>query len=109
MLDRFIFYGLCCPPGSHFLEGLMRASAFKAAACLAALLVVVFCSESHATVISSDDAESYSSWSYGNNGGTGFGPITYLEGTGGGIFLSTDGAHVDRAKSFAMLSDGGVP
>jgi len=31
---------------------------------------------------SSDDAESYATWAYGNNGGSGFGAITYREGTG---------------------------
>ena len=41
---------------------------------------------------SSDNAESYSAWAYGSNGGTGFGAITYREGNGGGIYLEAGGA-----------------
>jgi alpha-D-xyloside xylohydrolase len=56
---------------------------------------------------SSDDYESYSSMSYGTNGGSGFGAITYREGTGGGIYLETGGAKIDGAKSLGMFSGGG--
>ena len=62
---------------------------------------------------SSDNAESYSSWSYGSNGGTGFGPATYLEGTGGGIFLvnsSTDaGRQIDGNNSFGVYRGETIP
>ena len=53
---------------------------------------------------SSDDYESYSGMSYGSNGGSGFGPITYLEGTGGGVYLENTGAKIDGAKSFGVFS-----
>ncbi|HEY3664252.1 MAG TPA: TIM-barrel domain-containing protein [Chthoniobacterales bacterium] len=53
---------------------------------------------------SNDDAESYSTWAYGSNGGTGFGAITYREGSGGGIYLETGGAKIDGAKSFGMFA-----
>src|SRR6202007_1497481 len=43
---------------------------------------------------SNDNAESYSGWAYGNNGGSGFGPAEYIEGTGGGIF------QVNASRSF---------
>jgi alpha-D-xyloside xylohydrolase len=53
---------------------------------------------------SSDNAESYSSWSYGSNGGSGFGPATYLEGTGGGLYLETGSATIDGSKSFGVYA-----
>jgi hypothetical protein len=59
---------------------------------------------------SGDDAESYSSWSYtspNNNGGSGFGPATYLEGTGGGIVLITGSAKIDGAKTFDVFAGSG--
>jgi len=60
---------------------------------------------------SSDNAESYSSWTYGSNGGTGFGPATYLEGTGGGIFLvnnsSDAGRQIDGNNSFGVYAGSG--
>ena len=57
---------------------------------------------------SSDDAESYTSWAYGGNGGNGFGAITYREGSGGGIYLETSSAKIDGAKSFGMFAGGGT-
>jgi len=57
---------------------------------------------------SSDDAESYATWAYGNNGGSGFGAITYREGTGGGIFLEAGSGKIDGAKSFGMFAGGGT-
>jgi phosphatidylinositol-3-phosphatase len=57
---------------------------------------------------SSDDAESYGSWNYGSNGGSGFGPITYREGANGGIYLETGGAKIDGAKSFGLYSSNGT-
>lgn len=59
---------------------------------------------------SSDNAESYSSWAYGSNGGSGFGPATYLEGTGGGIFLvgpADAGRQIDGNNSFGVFAGGG--
>jgi alpha-D-xyloside xylohydrolase len=57
---------------------------------------------------SNDNAESYSSWSYGSTGGSGFGPATYLEGNGGGIFLvnaATDpGRQIDGNNSFGVFA-----
>src|SRR5205823_709577 len=56
--------------------------------------------------IASDDAQSYTTWDYGSNGGTGLGPATFLEGSNGSIFLSTDGESIDGSKSFGI--DGGI-
>ncbi|HEY4282883.1 MAG TPA: alkaline phosphatase family protein, partial [Chthoniobacterales bacterium] len=56
---------------------------------------------------SSDDAESYSGWAYGNNGGSGFGPAEYIEGTGGGLFLPTaanGNRQIDGSKSFGVFA-----
>jgi len=53
---------------------------------------------------SSDDAEGYSSWSYDMAGGTGFGPIRYREGNGGGIYLETGSRRIDGAKSFGLFA-----
>ena len=44
---------------------------------------------------------------YGDNGGTGFGAITYLEGTGGGVFLEAGGRQTDGARSFGIFSSTG--
>jgi hypothetical protein len=79
---------------------------------LVATLAAVGClffaaAASRAAVIAADDFESYSSYSYGSNGGTGLGPASYLEGTGGGVFLSTDGAHIDGANSVGLYSSTG--
>src|SRR5438552_819 len=52
--------------------------------------------------IASDDAQSYTTWDYGSNGGTGLGPATFLEGSNGNIFLSTDAKSIDRGKSFGF-------
>lgn len=57
---------------------------------------------------SSDDAEGYTTWAYGNNGGSGLGPVTYREGVGGGIYLETSGGQIDGAKSFAIFSGNGA-
>src|SRR4029078_11934080 len=57
---------------------------------------------------SSDDAESYATWAYGNNGGSGFGAITYREGTGGGLYLEAGSGKIDGAKSFGMFAGGGT-
>jgi len=50
--------------------------------------------------LASDDAQSYTTWNYGDNGGTGLGPATFLEGSGGSIFLATGGTSIDGGKSF---------
>ncbi|MEI8310460.1 MAG: PEP-CTERM sorting domain-containing protein [Verrucomicrobiota bacterium] len=55
----------------------------------------------------SDDYQSYSSLAYGNNGGTGLGAHTYLEGTGGGIYLETGGAAITGGKSMGIYSSTG--
>ena len=57
---------------------------------------------------SSDDAEAYASWTYNANGGSGFGAITYREGSGGGIYLETGSGKIDGAKSFGMFAGGGA-
>ena len=41
---------------------------------------------------------------YGDNGGTGFGALTYLEGTGGGIYTETGGARLDDAQSLGVYA-----
>jgi alpha-D-xyloside xylohydrolase len=60
---------------------------------------------------SNDNAESYSSWGYGSNGGSGFGPAAYLEGTGGGIFIvnsTTDpGRQIDGNNSLGVYAGSG--
>ena len=53
-----------------------------------------------------DNAESYASWAYGANGGTGLGPATFREGAGGGIYLETGAARIDGAKSFGLFAGG---
>src|SRR3954465_13288138 len=40
---------------------------------------------------------------YGDNGGSGFGAITYLEGSGGGLFNAT----LDGARALGIFGDGG--
>jgi len=54
-----------------------------------------------------DNGESYTSWSYGSNGGTGLGPSDYLEGTGGGIYLESSSQKIDGNHSFAIYAGGG--
>lgn len=55
-----------------------------------------------------DNAETYGgTWAYGNNQGTGFGAATYVEGTGGGIFLETGARRIDGNGSFGMFSGSG--
>src|SRR5260370_15813949 len=41
---------------------------------------------------------------YGDNGGTGFGALTYLEGTGGGVYTETSGARLDDAQSLGVYA-----
>ena len=55
----------------------------------------------------SDDYQSYSSLSYGDNGGTGLGAHTYLEGTSGGIYLETGGAAIAGGKSMDVYASTG--
>jgi hypothetical protein len=55
----------------------------------------------------SDDYQSYSSLTYGDNGGTGLGAHTYLEGSGGGIYLETGGAAITGGKSMGIYSSTG--
>lgn len=67
----------------------------------------VFAANGMAATVAQDDAQSYSGYAYGNNGGSGFGASTYLEGTNGGIYLETGSRSIDGSKSFAMYSDTG--
>jgi alpha-D-xyloside xylohydrolase len=55
----------------------------------------------------SDNAEGYSTWSYGSNGGAGLGPATYLEGSGGGIYLDADSSRIDGTASFGEYAGSG--
>ena len=60
----------------------------------------------------SDNAETYSGFGYAtnNNGGSGFGPITFLEGTGGGLYLSNSAAgnrQIDGNNSFGLYAGSG--
>ena len=60
----------------------------------------------------SDNAETYSGFGYAtnNNGGSGFGPITFLEGTGGGLYLSNSSAgnrQIDGSNSFGLYAGSG--
>lgn len=56
----------------------------------------------------SDDFEDsvYSSIDYGDDGGVGLGAITYLEGSGGGIFAETGSRNID-SRSFGVFAGGG--
>lgn len=54
-----------------------------------------------------DDYQSYSSISYGSNGGSGLGAHTYLEGTAGGVYLETSGASIDGSKSLGIFASTG--
>jgi alpha-D-xyloside xylohydrolase len=56
---------------------------------------------------SSDNYESYSSMSYGTNGGSGLGAITYREGSGGGVYLETGSGKIDGTKSFGIFAGTG--
>ncbi|MBA3960401.1 MAG: PEP-CTERM sorting domain-containing protein [Chthoniobacterales bacterium] len=56
-----------------------------------------------------DDYQSYGSLNYGDNGGTGLGALTYLEGSGGGVFLAGPGSAIDPAgneKSMGIFAGG---
>ena len=56
-----------------------------------------------------DDAESYSGWYFGQNGGVGYGALVYLEGFGGGPYLAqsgTVGQYIDGTKSFGIYAGG---
>lgn len=58
------------------------------------------------------DAEDKSAWDYGanNNDGSGLGPATYLEGSGGGIYLvnaSTGNRQIDALNSFGIYAGTG--
>jgi glycosidase len=60
----------------------------------------------------SDNAETYSGFGYAtnNNGGSGFGPITFLEGTGGGLYLASPSAgnrQIDGNNSFGVYAGTG--
>ncbi|GEM_PF-447306 len=57
---------------------------------------------------SSDDFESYSNMAYGNNGGSGFGSLTYREGNNGGVYLEAGGGKIDGTKSFGLFSSTGT-
>src|SRR5207302_301180 len=59
-----------------------------------------------------DNAESYTGWNYttNSNGGTGFGPATLLEGTGGGLYLAnsaTGSRQIDGNNSFGVYAGSG--
>jgi glycosidase len=60
----------------------------------------------------SDNAESQTAWNYNANsiGGSGLGAATYLEGTGGGLYLansSTGNRQIDGANSFGVYAGSG--
>src|SRR5262245_32570651 len=83
----------------------LRTYRFLAALIVAALFRVA---TARVVLIASDDAEGYGGWGYGTSGGTGLGDPTYLEGTGGGVYLSTGPEHIDGSKSFGEYAgDGG--
>lgn len=64
---------------------------------------------SNASGGAADHAEGYSSWDYNSNhsGGTGFGPVTYLEGTAGSIYLESTTRKIDGNYSFGIYSSTG--
>ena len=60
----------------------------------------------------SDNAETYTAWNYTTNssGGSGLGPATLLEGTGGGLYLataSTGARQIDGSNSFGVYAGSG--
>ncbi len=54
-----------------------------------------------------DNAEGYTSWAYGDNGGSGLGPADYLQGTGGGLYLEQSSQKIDGSSSFGIYAGGG--
>ncbi len=75
----------------------------------AAMTALALAPTSHA-VIAFDDFEDdviYASVNYGDNGGTNFGPLTYLEGINGGIFGETGGARIEGDRSLGIFSSTG--
>jgi len=63
---------------------------------------------SNASGGAADHAESYAAWDYNfnNTGGSGLGPITYLEGSNGGIYLDSS-RKIDGNYSFAIYAGTG--
>jgi len=59
------------------------------------------------TTNAADDFQSYTTLNYGDNGGFGLGSLSYLEGTGGGVFLETGSRSIDGSKSMGMFSSTG--
>ena len=49
----------------------------------------------------------YSTVEYGDNGGTGFGGLTYLNGTSGGVYAETGGALISGTRSLGVYASSG--
>jgi len=64
---------------------------------------------SNASSGAADHAEGYAAWDYNTNnaGGTGLGPVAYLEGLSGGIYLDSSTRKIDGNSSFAIYSSTG--
>ena len=81
---------------------------------LGLLFAVVVGANANAQIVAADDfegvagADDYDNGiQYGDNGGTGFGAITYLEGSGGGVFLEAGARRIDGNQSFGIFSSTG--
>src|SRR5437763_1347844 len=76
-----------------------------------AIVVAVagFAAAAHAQVVASDDYET-GSIGYGYNGGFGYGALTYVEGSPGGVFGMNSGTgnrQIDGNQSLGIFSGGG--
>ena len=80
-------------------------------ACAIALVLSLSTASVGRAIIAFDDFESdppYGTVSYGDNGGSNFGPLTYLEGTGGGIYGETGAARIAGNRSLGIFANSGA-
>src|SRR5256885_832766 len=59
--------------------------------------------------LASDDAQSYAAWTAGSNGGSGLGPATIVQGSGGNLFLATGTDSLTGGKSFGITAGASGP
>jgi hypothetical protein len=83
----------------------------KTAALITAALAALALAPVSRAVIAFDDFEDdtiYGTVIYGDNGGSNFGPLTYLEGSGGGIYGEEGGARIQGDRSLGIYSNNGT-
>ena len=80
--EIFRFPGFFLTSFANSVQNVTLGSRSKMKQSLFSLVILAAISTAMAAPDASDDYQSYSSLNYGSNGGTGLGPITYLEGTG---------------------------